>query len=52
MEEVADFKQMFEMMDTNKNGNLTLGELKEGLQNMGAPVGHSDVQMLMEAVSC
>jgi len=51
VEEIAGFKEMFEMMDINKNGNLTLKELNEGLQNLGSLVGHSDVQMLMEAVS-
>ncbi|XP_058102396.1 calcium-dependent protein kinase 8-like [Magnolia sinica] len=47
-EEVAEIKKMFHMMDTNKNGNLTLEELKEGLQMMGEPVPDPDVQMLMD----
>lgn len=51
VEEVAGIKQMFYMMDTDKNGNLTLEELKEGLQNIGTPVAEPDAQMLMEAVS-
>lgn len=51
VEEVANIKQMFHMMDTDKNGNLTLEELKEGLQNIGQPVTEPDVQMLLEAVS-
>ncbi|XP_020093681.1 calcium-dependent protein kinase 29-like [Ananas comosus] len=49
VEEVANIKQMFHMMDTDKNGNLTLEELKEGLQNIGQPVTEPDVQMLLEA---
>ncbi|KAL5998095.1 Calcium-dependent protein kinase 29 [Asimina triloba] len=48
-EEVDGIKQMFQMMDTNKNGNLTFEELKEGLQMMGEPVHEPDVKMLMEA---
>lgn len=51
VEEVAGIKEMFEKMDTDKNGNLTLKELKEGLQNYGSQVGDPDVQMLMDAVS-
>ncbi|KAK1270884.1 Calcium-dependent protein kinase 32 [Acorus gramineus] len=49
VEEVAGIKKMFHMMDTDKNGNLTLEELKEGLQIIGEPVPDRDVQMLMEA---
>lgn len=50
-EKVAGIKQMFHMMDTDKNGNLTFEELKHGLHRMGQPVADPDVQMLMDAVS-
>lgn len=42
---------MFYIMDKDKNGNLTLEELKDGSQNMGSFVAEPHVQMLMEAVS-
>ncbi|XP_028084767.1 calcium-dependent protein kinase 24 [Camellia sinensis] len=48
-EEVAGIKQMFHMMDTDKNGNLTFEELKDGLQMIGQPVADPDVRMLMDA---
>ena len=50
-EQIAGIKQMFHMMDTDKNGNLTFEELKDGLQMIGHPVADPDVQMLMDAVS-
>ncbi|WOL11275.1 calcium-dependent protein kinase 29-like [Canna indica] len=49
VEEVASFKQMFSMMDTNKNGKLTLEELKKGLDLLGQEVPELDAQLLMEA---
>lgn len=51
VEEVAGIKEMFNMMDTNSKGNITLEELKVGLQKIGQQVPDPDVQMLMEAVS-
>lgn len=39
------------MMDTDKNGNLTFEELKDGLHMIGQPVADPEVQMLMDAVS-
>lgn len=48
-EEVAGIKQMFHMMDTDKNGNLTFEELKDGLHMIGHAVPDPDVQMLMDA---
>ncbi|PSS35869.1 Calcium-dependent protein kinase [Actinidia chinensis var. chinensis] len=48
-EQIAGIKQMFHMMDTDKNGNLTFEELKDGLQMIGHPVADPDVQMLMDA---
>lgn len=50
-EEVAGIKQVFHMMDTDKNGNLTFEELKDGLHMIGQPVADPEVQMLMDAVS-
>lgn len=50
-DQVARLKQMFRMMDTDKNGNLNFQELKDGLCMIGQPVPDHDVQMLLEAVS-
>lgn len=49
VEEAADIKQMFHMMDKDNNGSLTLEELKEGLQIIGDPVPEPDIKMLLEA---
>ncbi|XP_077214202.1 calcium-dependent protein kinase 20-like [Tasmannia lanceolata] len=49
VEEVAGIKEMFQLMDINNNGKITLEELKLGLQKAGNPVPDPDVQMLMEA---
>lgn len=51
VEEVAGIKEMFDMMDSNKNGKITFEELKMGLRRIGHQVPDSDVHMLMEAVS-
>lgn len=51
MEEVADIKDMFEKMDINKKGRITLEELKVGLHKIGHQIPDPDVQILMEAVS-
>lgn len=40
------------MMDTDKNGNLSFQELKDGLHMMGQTVAEPEVQLLMNAVSC
>lgn len=50
VEEIASIKHMFHMMDTNKNGKLTLEELKKGLDLVGYKMPEADAQMLMEAV--
>lgn len=49
MEEIAGIRQMFHMMDTNKDGNLSMDELRKGLHMIGHGVLEPDVQMIMEA---
>lgn len=49
VEEVADIKESFQIMDINNNGKLTFEELKVGLYKIGHQVPDADVQMLMEA---
>ncbi|XP_047330895.1 calcium-dependent protein kinase 24 [Impatiens glandulifera] len=48
-EQVAGLKQMFHMMDTDKDGHLSLEELKEGLRMIGQNVPDNDAKLLMEA---
>ncbi|KAL1827088.1 hypothetical protein ACET3Z_005500 [Daucus carota] len=48
-EQVQDIKEKFYAWDTDKNGDLTLEELKSGLINNGHDVSNIDVQSLMEA---
>lgn len=50
-EEIHEIREMFNKWDTDKNGNLTLEELKHGLTNNGNNVSDPDVQLFMEAVS-
>ncbi|XP_059632880.1 calcium-dependent protein kinase 24 [Cornus florida] len=48
-EQIAGIKKIFNMMDTDKNGKLTIEELRDGLKMIGQPVPDTDVEMLMEA---
>ncbi|KAK3444054.1 hypothetical protein EUGRSUZ_A00262 [Eucalyptus grandis] len=48
-EQVDHIKEMFHVMDTDKNGDLTFEELKHGLHKCGQQVADPDVQMLMDA---
>ncbi|KAF2590941.1 hypothetical protein F2Q70_00040734 [Brassica cretica] len=41
---------MFNKMDTDKDGIVTIEELKAGLRNFGTQLAESEVQMLIEAV--
>lgn len=50
-EEIDGIKQIFEMMDTDKNGNLSFEELRDGFKSIGHPITDPDVQMLIDAVS-
>lgn len=51
VEEAAWIKEMFQMMDINNNGKITLEELKIGLHKVGQQIPDPDVKILMEAVS-
>ncbi|BAT90823.1 hypothetical protein LR48_Vigan08g162600 [Vigna angularis] len=48
-EQIEAFKKMFDMMDKDKNGNLSFEELKDGLSMIGHAIPDPDVQMLLEA---
>lgn len=50
-DQIEGIKQIFDMMDTDKNGNLTFEELRDGFHLIGQTVPDPDVQMLIDAVS-
>ncbi|EMS64675.1 Calcium-dependent protein kinase 29 [Triticum urartu] len=49
-EEIKGLKQMFNNMDTDKSGTITVEELKIGLTKLGSKITEAEVQKLMEAV--
>ncbi|XWS13268.1 hypothetical protein CRYUN_Cryun36dG0023100 [Craigia yunnanensis] len=48
-EEIDSIIEMFHMMDTDENGDLSFEELRDGLLKIGHSVADPDVQMLMDA---
>lgn len=50
-EEIAGLKEMFKMIDTDNSGQITLEELKNGLERVGANLKDSEIINLMQAVS-
>ncbi|KQJ84031.1 calcium-dependent protein kinase 12 [Brachypodium distachyon] len=49
-EEIKGLKQMFNNMDTDKSGTITVEELKIGLTKLGSKISEAEVQKLLEAV--
>ncbi|MCO5570364.1 hypothetical protein L7F22_024084 [Adiantum nelumboides] len=48
-DKVDGLKHMFNMMDTNKNGVLSVEEFKTGLHKLGSQLAENEIQQLMEA---
>ncbi|XP_062098299.1 calcium-dependent protein kinase 29-like [Humulus lupulus] len=48
-EEIHGLKQMFNNMDTDQSGTITLEELKTGLSRLGSKLSEAEIQQLMEA---
>ncbi|XP_038903943.1 calcium-dependent protein kinase 20-like [Benincasa hispida] len=48
-EEIAGLKEMFKMIDTDNSGQITLEELKRGLERVGANLQDSEISGLMQA---
>lgn len=48
-EEIAGLKEMFKMIDTDNSGQITLEELKTGMEKVGANLKDSELAKLMQA---
>ncbi|CAN6719507.1 unnamed protein product [Malus baccata var. baccata] len=48
-EEIAGLKEMFRMIDADNSGHITLEELKNGLERVGADLKDSEISWLMQA---
>ncbi|TKY53204.1 Calcium-dependent protein kinase 20 [Spatholobus suberectus] len=48
-EEIAGLKEMFKMIDTDNSGQITLEELKNGLERVGSVLKDSEISWLMQA---
>ncbi|KAM6543647.1 hypothetical protein CsatB_008094 [Cannabis sativa] len=48
-EEIHGLKQMFNNMDTDGSGTITIEELKTGLSRLGSKLSEAEIQQLMEA---
>ncbi|KAE8661228.1 Calcium-dependent protein kinase 20 [Hibiscus syriacus] len=48
-EEIAGLKEMFKMIDADNSGNITLEELKIGLEKVGSHLRDSEINGLMQA---
>ncbi|KAJ7975914.1 putative Calcium-dependent protein kinase [Quillaja saponaria] len=48
-EEIAGLKEMFKMIDADNSGQITLEELKNGLERAGANIKESEINGLMQA---
>ncbi|KAF5750209.1 putative calcium-dependent protein kinase [Tripterygium wilfordii] len=49
VEEIADVKEGFDVMDVNKSGKINIDDLRVGLHKLGHQMNHTDLQTLMEA---
>ncbi|PIA25565.1 hypothetical protein AQUCO_11100023v1 [Aquilegia coerulea] len=48
-EEIKGLQQMFNNMDTDRSGTITLEELKAGLSRLGSKLTEPEIQQLMDA---
>ncbi|XP_062212083.1 calcium-dependent protein kinase 9-like isoform X2 [Phragmites australis] len=49
VEEVEVIRDMFALMDTDKDGRVTLQELKAGLKKVGSKLAEPEMELLMDA---
>lgn len=50
VEEVEVIRDMFSLMDTDKDGKVTYEELRAGLRKVGSQLAEPEIKMLMEVV--
>ena len=50
VEEVGVVRNMFHLMDTDKDARITYEELKAGLQKVGSQLGEPEIKLIMESV--
>ena len=50
LEEVEVIRDMFALMDTDKDGKVTYEELRAGLRKVGSQLAEPEIKMLMEVV--
>ncbi|KAL9227392.1 hypothetical protein vseg_003083 [Gypsophila vaccaria] len=48
VEEVEIIRDMFALMDTDRDGRITYDELRTGLKKVGSQLGDSEIMLLME----
>lgn len=51
VEEVEVIRDMFTLMDTDRDGRVTYEELKAGLRKVGSQLAEPEIKMLMEVVN-
>ncbi|TYH02585.1 hypothetical protein ES288_A09G152600v1 [Gossypium darwinii] len=49
VEETADIKERFQVMDTGNRGKINIDELRDGLHKLGQIISDADLQVLMDA---
>ena len=50
VEEVEIIRDMFMLMDADRDGRVTYDELKAGLRKVGSQLGEPEIKLLMEVV--
>jgi len=49
-EEIKGLKELFNNIDTDRSGTITLDELKNGLARLGSRLSEPEIEQLLEAV--
>ena len=49
-EDTKGLREMFNNIDTDRSGTITLQELKDGLARLGSTLTETEIQQLLEAV--
>lgn len=49
-EDIVGLKQMFNNIDTDRSGTITMEELKVGLKKLGSKLSEAEIKQLMDSV--